>query len=163
MSTDEIRKQVVLRASRTRVWEALTDSKKFGAWFGCEFDGPFRAGARVHGRVVPTKVDPDIAKAQEAYVGMKFHVIVERIEPMTLFSFRWHPGDGDPDLYSDAEMTTVTFELADTDAEDSVRLTIIESGFDRVPLERRAKVFEMNDGGWAAQTTLIEKYLRDAT
>lgn len=162
MSTDEIRKRVVLRAPRARVWEALTDSRQFGTWFGCEFDEPFEAGARVHGRVVPTRVDPDVARAQEPYAGLEFDVVVERIEPMTHFSFRWHPGDEGPDAQRpDEEMTTVTFEIAD--AEGGVLLTITESGFDRVPLERRAKVFEMNDGGWAAQATLIEKYVRDAT
>ncbi len=161
MNTDEVRKRVLLRAPRARVWEALTDSKKFGTWFGCELDDPFEAGARVHGRIVPTKVDPDVAKAQEPYAGVEFEVVVERIEPMTHFSFRWHPGDVVPDpKYPDAEMTTVTFEIED--AEGGVLLTIVESGFDRVPLERRAKVFEMNDGGWAAQTELIEKYLADA-
>lgn len=160
MNTDEVRKRVLLRAPRTRVWEALTDSKKFGTWFGCELDDPFEVGARVHGRIVPTKVDPDVAKAQEPYAGVEFEVVVDRIEPMTRFSFRWHPGDVVPETqYPDAEMTTVTFEIED--AEGGVLLTIIESGFDRVPLERRAKVFEMNDGGWAAQTKLIEKYLAD--
>lgn len=161
MSTDEVRKRVILRAPRDRVWDALTDSKRFGTWFGVEFEDPFVAGARVHGRVVPTKVDPAVAKAQEPYAGMEFEVIVDRIEPMTHFSFRWHPGDEGPDReYPDAEMTTVTFEIED--AEGGVLLTIVESGFDRVPLERRAKVFELNEGGWAAQTKLIEKYLRDA-
>ena len=160
MSIDEIRKRVLLRAPLARVWQALTDSTQFGTWFGCEFDAPFEAGARLRGRVVPTKVDPEVARAQQAYAGMEFEVLVERIDPMTHFSFRWHPGDGDPDPpHPDAEMTTVTFELAE--AEGGVLLTIIESGFDRVPLERRARVFEMNDGGWAAQTTLIERYLRD--
>ena len=38
-------------------------------------------------------------------------------------------------------------------------LTITESGFDRIPLERRAKAFASNEQGWAAQTKLIEKYL----
>lgn len=162
MSTDEIRKRVVLRAPRARVWEALTDSKKFGTWFGCDFDDPFEAGARVHGRITPTKVDPDVASAQQAYAGVEFEVVVDRIEPMTRFSFRWHPGDETPDPpQPDDQMTTVTFELADADG--GVLLTITESGFDRIPLERRAKVFEMNDGGWEAQTKLIEKYLRDAT
>lgn len=47
-------------------------------------------------------------------------------------------------------------------ASPPVLLTIVESGFDRIPIERRAKVFEMNDGGWTAQTELIAKYLRDA-
>lgn len=162
MNTNEIRKRVVLHASRARVWEALTDSKKFGTWFGCELDHPFDAGARIRGRVVPTKVDPEVARAQASYEGMEFEVIVDRIEPMTHFSFRWHPGDESPDpQHPDAEMTTVTFELSE--AKGGVLLTVTESGFDRIPLERRAKVFEMNDEGWATQTELIEKYLRDAT
>lgn len=160
MTTDEIRKRVVLRAPRARVWEALTDSKQFGTWFGCEFDDPFEAGARVRGRSVPTKVDPEVARAQQAYTGVEFELVVERIEPMTHFSFRWHPGDESPEPpHPDEQMTTVSFELAD--AEEGILLTIVESGFDRVPLERRAKVFEMNQGGWAAQAELIGRYLRD--
>ena len=38
-------------------------------------------------------------------------------------------------------------------------LTISESGFDQIPLARRARAFAANDGGWAMQTKLIEKYL----
>jgi hypothetical protein len=54
-------------------------------------------------------------------------------------------------------MTLVTFELAE--AEGAVRLTITESGFEQLPLDRRAKAKEGNDAGWAHQTRLIEKYL----
>ena len=162
MSTDEIRKRVFLRAPRSRVWEALIDSKKFGTWFGCAFEGPFEVGARLHARVVPTAVDSEVARVQAACETEAFDILVDRIEPMTRFSFRWHPGAEVPEPpFPDAEMTTVTFELAD--AEGGVLLTITESGFDRVPLERRAKVFETNEGGWAAQAELIEKFLRDAT
>ena len=159
--TDTIRKQVLLRAPRDRVWSAITDSRKFGAWFGCEFDDPFAAGQTVHGRVVPTTVDAEMAKAQEEFSGMEFDVVVERIEPMDRFSFRWHPGipvDGVD--YDKEPMTLVTFELAGQD--DGVLLTITESGFDQIPLERRAKVFAQNEGGWNAQAELIEKYLRHA-
>ncbi|HEY6080811.1 MAG TPA: hypothetical protein VIW29_18480 [Polyangiaceae bacterium] len=60
-STDRIQKQVVLRASRQRVWSALTDSKQFGAWFGVELDGPFVAGQGLSGRIVPTQVDAEVA------------------------------------------------------------------------------------------------------
>ena len=38
-------------------------------------------------------------------------------------------------------------------------LTVTESGFDQIPIERRAKAFAANEGGWAAQMKLIEKYL----
>lgn len=159
--TDKICKRIVLRAPRKRVWEAVTDAKKFGVWFGVEFDDDFVAGHRVHGRVVPTQVDPEVAKTQEPYTGLRFYVQVECIEPMDHFSFRWHPGSSTDGGRADDEMTLVTFELAD--AEDGVLLTITESGFDRVPLERRAKAFADNDGGWTAQTELIKKYLQDAT
>jgi hypothetical protein len=54
----------------------------------------------------------------------------------------------------------VAFELEDDGG--GTLLTVSESGFDRVPLERRAKAFADNEGGWAIQTTLIAKYLARA-
>ena len=45
------------------------------------------------------------------------------------------------------------------EAADGTKLTVTESGFDQIPLERRAKAFAANEGGWAAQMKLIEKYL----
>src|SRR5690242_2121530 len=56
MDTDRIEKKIVLKASRERVWQAISDAVRFGAWFGVEFDGPFVAGSRLTGRIVPTKV-----------------------------------------------------------------------------------------------------------
>jgi hypothetical protein len=38
-------------------------------------------------------------------------------------------------------------------------LRIVESGFDSIPIERRAKAFEANAGGWAMQVEMIQKYL----
>lgn len=35
----------------------------------------------------------------------------------------------------------------------------VESGFDALPLERRAKAFASNSEGWEAQTRLIAKHL----
>lgn len=158
MQTDRIVKQILLRATRERVWRAISDSSQFGQWFGVALQGPFVAGQRITGRIVPTTADPEVAKMQEPWIGLTFDFHVERLEPMTHFSFRWHPG-GDPvapDTPLD-QMTTVTFELAD--APGGVMLTITESGFDRVPLERRAKAFTDNEGGWEMQTRLIGNFL----
>jgi uncharacterized protein YndB with AHSA1/START domain len=156
--TDRIEKTIVLRAPRDRVWHAITDFKQFGTWFGVEFDLPFVAGAKMTGRMTPTKVDPVIAKMQEPFAGAKFDCTIDRIEPMNLFSFRWHPFAIDAKTdYSAEPMTLVVFELAEVDG--GTRLTITESGFDRIPLERRAKAFEANSGGWDKQTELIAKYL----
>jgi uncharacterized protein YndB with AHSA1/START domain len=156
--TDRIQKKVVLRAPRDRVWRAISDPSEFGSWFGVQFDGPFVAGSNVKGRIVPTKVDAEVAKSQEPYAGRAFDFTVERIEPLRLFSFRWHPFAIDPNVDYSAEPTTlVVFELAEVSG--GTELTITESGFDRIPLERRAKAFSMNAEGWTAQTKLIEKYL----
>lgn len=158
MTADRIEKQIVLRASRERVWRAISDSTQFGQWFGVSLEGPFLPGQRIAGRIVPTSVDPEVAKMQEPWSGMACDLYVERIEPMNLFSFRWHPGADAVGLDTPQDqMTTVTFELKD--APGGVLLTITETGFDRVPLERRAKAFADNEGGWEMQTRLIEKYL----
>jgi uncharacterized protein YndB with AHSA1/START domain len=157
-SSDRIQKQVLLRAPRDRVWRAISDAKEFGTWFGVAFEGPFVAGAHLSARIVPTKVDAEVAKAQEPHSGMRFEITIDRIEPMRLFSFRWHPGAVEPGVdYSKEPTTLVTFELEE--AEGGTRVTITESGFDRLPPERRAKAFGMNEQGWAAQAKLIEKYL----
>jgi uncharacterized protein YndB with AHSA1/START domain len=157
-SSDRIEKMVLLKAPCDRVWHAISDSRQFGTWFGVEFDGPFVAGAHLTGRIVPTKVDAEIARAQAPHAGTPFDITVDRIEPMRLFSFRWHPFAVDPGVnYSDEATTLVTFRLDEVPG--GTRLTITESGFDRIPLERRAQAFTSNEQGWAAQAMLIEKYL----
>lgn len=158
MQTDRIEKKILLSAPREVVWRAITDSSQFGLWFGVSLEGPFVAGKRVAGRIVPTSVDPEVAKMQEPWNGAPCDFHVERIEPMTHFSFRWHPGGDMPGPETpDDQMTTVSFELAD--APGGVMLTITETGFDRVPLERRAKAFTDNDEGWDMQAQLIRKFL----
>lgn len=158
MNTDQIEKQIVLKASRERVWQAISDSTAFGKWFGVEFDGPFTSGTRMTGRIVPTQVDPEVARLQEPHKGKPFQILVETIDPMTQFAFRWHPFAIDPNHdYSQEPMTLVTFELFD--GQGGTLLKITESGFDQIPIERRAQAFHANDGGWAHQTKLIEKYL----
>src|SRR5947207_1998798 len=90
LDTDRIEKKIVLRASRKRVWRALTDTTEFGNWFGMKFDGPFKAGAVMRGTITPTKVDADVARLQKEFDGTPFEITVDRIEPERLFSFRWH-------------------------------------------------------------------------
>jgi uncharacterized protein YndB with AHSA1/START domain len=160
---DKIEKQITLRAPLARVWSAITDSQQFGTWFGCALDGPFVAGKKASGTVQPTKVDPEVAKLQEPHAGSLFEIVVERIEPMRLFAFKWHPYALEPGMdYTTEPMTLVTFELNEVEP-GKTHLKITESGFDRVPLERRARAFSENEGGWTHQSKLIEKYVNGAT
>lgn len=153
MSQGKIEKKIVLKASRERVWRAISESQNFGVWFGVDFDGPFVVGKTLKGRIMPTQVDPEVAKMQEPYKGTPFEIVVEIIQPMERFAFRWHPFGGE----NDEPMTLVTFHL--TEADDGVLLTITESGFDKLDPARRAEAFTGNEGGWEHQCKLIEKYL----
>ncbi len=156
--TDRIEKKVLLKAPQERVWHAISDSKRFGQWFGVTFDAPFAPGARMVGTLSGTKVDSEVAKRMESYKGFKFEFQVDRIEPQHHFSYRWHPFAIDTSIdYSGEPMTLVTFDLAE--APGGTLLTIVESGFDSIPLARRADAFEANGEGWETQATLLEKYL----
>ncbi len=148
----------MLRAPLVRVWRSVSNAEESGAWFGVEFDEPFAAGKTIKARIVPTRVDLEVAKLQEPHKGTAFEWTVERIEPERLIAFRWHPFAVEKGVdYSKESTTLITFLLESI--EGCTRLTITESGFKKVPLGRRAKAFAANEGGWEHQTRLIEKYI----
>jgi uncharacterized protein YndB with AHSA1/START domain len=156
--TDRIKKQVLLKAPRERVWRAVSEADQFGTWFGVRFDGPFIEGQRQTGRIMPTQVDDEIAAMQAPFAGTPFEWRVEKIEPMDRIAFRWHPFGIDKRIdYSGEPMTLIVFELHD--APEGILLTVTESGFDKLPPDRRAKAFAANEGGWTHQMQLIRKYL----
>jgi uncharacterized protein YndB with AHSA1/START domain len=156
--TDRIEKTIILRAPRTRVWKALANADEFGAWFGMKFNGQFSPGARLTGVITPTTVDAEVARLQKPHEGFPFEITIDRIEPERLFSFRWHPFAIDPRVdYSREPTTLIVFELEQVG--NDIKLSVTESGFDQIPLERRVKAFTANEGGWAIQVKLIEKYL----
>jgi len=149
-STDRIEKAVLLRAPRTRVWRALTDADEFGAWFRVSLEGPFAEGTTVRGRIT-----------HPGYEHLGMEMLIERMVPERLFSYRWHPYAVDPNVDYAAEPTTlVEFRLED--AGGGTRLTVVESGFDRLPAPRRAEAFRVNDGGWSEQMTNIERHVSAA-
>ena len=145
--TDRIEKEIVVKAPRPRVWRALTDAAEFGKWFGAEMKDAFAPGARVQGRIT-----------HPGYEHLTLDMTVERMEPERLFSWRWHPYAVDPKQdYSGEPTTLVECEL--TEVPGGTRLRVVESGFDRIPLARRAEAYRMNSGGWAQQMQNIAKYL----
>jgi len=158
MNTDRIEKKILLHAPLKRVWRALSDSTEFGAWFGVKFDGPFTPGARMHGVIVTTTVNAEVAKAQKPHEGKPFEITIERMDSERLLSIRWHPFAVEPGVdYSLEPTTLVVFALEEV--ADGVMLTVTESGFDRIPLARRAKAFEANEQGWGMMVKVLEEYL----
>ena len=148
-STDRIQRSIILRAPRARVWRALTDPGQFGEWFGTRLSGRFVPGQRMRGPITAPE-----------YAHLSFEVVVDRMEPERLFSWRWQPG-GDPDVDPAEPMTLVVFELEEVP--EGTRLTVTESGFDQIPASRRSKAYRENDEGWAGQLENLTRHLASAS
>ncbi|MDB5978012.1 MAG: hypothetical protein JWR07_4772 [Nevskia sp.] len=147
-STDRIERQILLKVPRSRVWRALSNAEEFGNWFGVALKGQhFVAGQWTQGHIT-----------YPGYEHVIFNVLVEQIIPERRLSMRWHPYAIDPAIdYSNEPTTLIVFELQEV--EGGTLLTLAESGFDKLPAERRQEAFRMNSGGWDQQMVNIEKHV----
>jgi len=148
---NSIEKRIDLKAPIPRVWRALTDYREFGDWFRVKLDGPFVPG--------------QVSRGQMTYPGyehVKWEAVVQKMEHERLFSFTWpHPKSLDkadcPLDYSEEPTTLVEFRLEKTGS--GTLLVLTESGFDKLPADRRLEAFQRNDGGWTEQMKNIENYV----
>ena len=146
-TTDRVEKQVVLRAPRSRVWRALANAEEFGAWFGMKLEGGFAPGASIKGLIT-----------MPGHELVTIEIAIERMDPESRLSYRWHPYPVESAVdYSSEPTTLVEFQL--DEVAGGTQLTVVESGFDRIPLARRAEAFRMNDAGWAEQLENIARYV----
>jgi uncharacterized protein YndB with AHSA1/START domain len=144
---NRIEKRIELKAPVSRVWCALTDHREFGEWFRVKLDGPFVPGQTSRGHIT-----------YPGYEHLKWEAVVQKMDPQRLFSFTWHPYAVDPKIdYSNETPTLVEFRLEETACGTLLLLT--ESGFDKIPSNRRLEAFRMNDGGWTEQMKNIESYV----
>lgn len=168
MVSDRIEKRVTLRAPVSKVWRAIADSSEFGKWFGVKLDGPFVPGQTLRG-VFGEELDEAAIMEHQKSVGLPPSKVkvpdenavfctVERVEPERYFSFRWIPYGIDAEIDPKNEPTTLVEFRLEAVAEGTL-LTIVESGFDRVPAHRRERAFRMNEGGWAAQAENVSKHV----
>jgi uncharacterized protein YndB with AHSA1/START domain len=145
---DRIEKQIELKAPVSKVWRALADYKEFGQWFGVEMNTPFIAGQPAVGM----KTAPGECQ------GLKFEIVVQKIEPEKLFSYHWHPYAINPIVdYSEEPTTLVEFKLEKTAT--GTLLTVTESGFDKIPVARRDEAFRKHTQGWEQQIKNVEAYV----
>lgn len=147
-TTDSITREIFLNVSRARVWRALADAAEFGTWFGITTNGqPFVAGQTICAKFT-----------LRGYEHVSFQMLIDRIEPEHVFSYKWHPYAVDAEIdYSSEPMTTVTFELRD--APGGTHLTVTETGFDDLPDHRMPEAFRMNTQGWDEQIQNIQRHV----
>ncbi|NVZ91160.1 SRPBCC family protein [Pseudomonas yamanorum] len=147
--SNEIKRKVLLNASRQRVWDALTDAEQFGSWFGIALKGKqFAAGRAIEAPITYPGYEHVVWKAK-----------IERLEPQARFSFSWHPYAVDKEVDYDTEAPTLV-EFTLEDHGEGILLRVVESGFDGIPdARRRQKAYKKNSRGWDDQMNNIEEYL----
>jgi len=149
---DRIEKKILLSAPRARVWRALSDAAEFGQWFRVRLEGAFHAGTTIVGRIT-----------YPGYEHLRLEMQIVELVPERYFSYRWRPNAVDPNKdYSAEPMTLVEFTLDETPGTagaPATLLTIVESGFARLPAERRTEAFRANEGGWSEQLKNIERHV----
>jgi len=134
--SDRIEKTILIEAPLEQLWAALTNIEKLGSWFGANLAGAIEPGSRIRGPVTHPGME-----------HLTWEAVIESVEPPRLLSWRWHPHGIDSDVdYSLEPTTLVAFHLESASGGTMVRL--VESGFDGIPIERRAQAFEGNSEGW---------------
>ena len=145
--TDRIEKSIDIAAPVERVWRALTDHEEFGAWFRVKLEGPFVLGETSLGRMT-----------YPGYEDLKWEARVVAMEAPRLFAFTWHPDAVDPNRdYSAEPQIRVEFRLEP--AAEGTHLTVVESGFDALPADRRDEALRSNTDGWEEQVKNVKAYV----
>ncbi|MEP7121001.1 MAG: SRPBCC family protein [Byssovorax sp.] len=147
VNSDRIEKTLLLKAPRARVWKAIADAGEFGTWFRARLEGSFAVGKSIRGKIT-----------YPGFEHLTVEMSIERMDAEHLFSFRWHPYAIDPKIDYSTEPTTLV-EIRLEDAPGGTQITVVESGFDKLPAERRAEAFRMNEGGWASQLENIQRHV----
>lgn len=143
-----IKKQIELKAPVSKVWGALTDHRQFGAWFGVSLKGPFAVGQATEGQLtIP------------GYEDKGFKATAQTITPERYFSYTWHPCPTEPEGYDYSQEKPTLVEFMLEEKPYGTLLTVIESGFERLPERRRDESFRKNSEGWVMQLENIRDYV----
>lgn len=150
MNEDRFERTIELRAPRSRVWRAISNGRDFGTWFGLgtplELTGDFVPGAKIAGTWTV-----DGRRVEEHFCT------IEEVEPERALVFRWCPYEVPPGEDHAAHPTT-RIELRLEDITGGTRLTVVESGFAKLPADKQYKRGE-NADGWALQLHSIAQHV----
>ncbi len=120
-----IDRTITIIASPELVWRALASPEELSAWFQVMIEGNIAQGADVW-----------MTTTHPQYAGVRFRVWFAELVPPRRFVWQWHPGAVDQNVdYSRDLPTTVTFTLEPS--WEAPRLTLSETGFERISPDRR--------------------------
>ena len=86
----------------------------------------------------------------------KTEVRIVTVDPPNTLAYQWHPGDVHTlDQFPESELTTVSFHL--TPHGTGTKVTVIETGFDKIAEDRQAWALEQNNNGWDEEFAKLPK------
>ena len=141
MSQDWIEREVLIEASRERVWAVLTDPKHVAGWFGDTAELDLRPGGKAafgwseHGT---------------------HHAVIDRVEPPSFLSYRWARQAGvEP---AEGGSTMVEFTLTEVFA--GTLLRVVETGFASLhgSAEDQDEAVQQNTEGWQSELAELKEY-----
>jgi len=126
--SDSVTRETVLDLDRDDAWRAVTDAEQLEHWLADEVEIDL-----VEGGDLRVRYDD----------GRERHGTVEEVTEPERVVFRWHP-------VPDADLeTVVTIEL--DAAEDGTRVTVVETGFDLLPVASAQACAAVNAWAWEAR------------
>lgn len=134
MSSDSIEREVLIAAPVETVWSIVTEPDQISRWFANSAEVDLRPGG-------------DLLFKFDS--GIPGRGTVEKVEPPSLFSFRWVSPEPERDMdAAQGHYTTVEFTLESRG--DGTLLRVVESGFAALEgtAEENAVLAERHSGGW---------------
>jgi uncharacterized protein YndB with AHSA1/START domain len=141
MPQDWIEREVLIEASRERVWTVLTDARQVAGWFGEFAEIDLRPGGRAAFGWAP---------------GSVYAAVIQRVEQPSAFAYRLarvpgaEPGEGNS--------TMIEFTLTEVFAGTLVRL--VETGFASLHAteQEQDKAVQENTDRWIAEFAELKDY-----
>ena len=131
MADFQIEREVVIDAPVEVVWRTITEPEQIRQWFADRVELELEPGGR----------------GLMGFEDRAFPLVVEALEPPTLFSFRWnHPAGEEP---AAGNSTLVEFRLVGEG--ERTRLRVVEGGLELLawPVGDQERFADEHRGGWA--------------
>lgn len=140
---DVIEREIIVKASQERVYNAISDPQQIIQWFPDKVDG---------------SLEPDEQPIFTFEGHGKTRVYIVGAKPVDYFAFRWIPGSSDVvDDVTCVPTTLVEFTIQGMGEE--TRVVMKESGFAALSEDVAKEKFDMNSGGWGYMMDRLEKTL----
>jgi uncharacterized protein YndB with AHSA1/START domain len=142
---DVIVREITVRATQERVYNAITDPQEIIKWFPEAIEGgTLEVGQR------PIFIFNNGEHKSQTYI--------EAAHPFDYFAYRWIPGTGG--IVGDVlavPNTLVEFRIEAT--ESGTKVTLKESGFSSLPANVAEEYFLDNSGGWEFMMNRFEQLM----